>query len=126
MTGIESATTPPNQLIKATDGRAFEQNFCIDANHPVLPGHFPGHPLVPGVMLLEQVALALRRWRDLRIARVLEAKFVAPLLPGESARVRLTPMASIPAHAPPENPRVRFEIFRADVPLARGVIEGAA
>ena len=31
----------------------------IEADHPSLPGHFPGRPLVPGVMLLEQVALAL-------------------------------------------------------------------
>jgi uncharacterized membrane protein len=96
----------------------FEQSLRIDAGHPALPGHFPGHPLVPGVILLEQVALALRCWRDQRLVRVIEAKFVAPLLPDETATLRLTGVAS-------EAARVRFEIRRDDQLLARGVVEGA-
>ena len=97
----------------------FEQTLRIDAGHPALPGHFPGHPLVPGVVLLEQVALALRRWRDQRLARVIEAKFVAPLLPGETATLCLSGSA-------PEAARARFEIRRDGQLLARGVVEGAA
>lgn len=96
---------------------AFEHPFCMGADHPSLPGHFPGHPLVPGVMLLEQVALALRAWRGQRLARVVDAKFVAPLLPAEAAVVRLTQAAA---------ERIRFEIFRADTLLARGTIEAVA
>jgi 3-hydroxyacyl-[acyl-carrier-protein] dehydratase len=95
----------------------FEHPFRIGADHPSLPGHFPGHPLVPGVILLEQVALALRAWREQRLARVIEAKFVAPLLPAEHARVRLTRSAA---------ERVRFEIFRGETLLARGTVEAAA
>jgi 3-hydroxymyristoyl/3-hydroxydecanoyl-(acyl carrier protein) dehydratase len=93
----------------------FEQSLCIDASHPALPGHFPGQPLVPGVVLLEQVALALRAWRGQRLARVVEAKFLAPLLPDETAVIRL---ASADA-------RIRFEIRRDDTLLARGIVEGA-
>lgn len=96
----------------------FEQNLRIDAGHAALPGHFPGHPLVPGVLLLEQVALALRRWRGQRLARVLEAKFVAPLRPDETATLCLT-------EAAPEGSRARFEIRRDGLLLARGVVEGA-
>ena len=98
-----------------TDG--FEQDVRIEATHPALPGHFPGHPLVPGVMLLEHVANALRDWRGQRLARVLEAKFVAPLLPDETATLCLTGVA-------PEGARARFEIRRDGQLLARGVIEG--
>jgi 3-hydroxymyristoyl/3-hydroxydecanoyl-(acyl carrier protein) dehydratase len=93
----------------------FEQSLCIDAAHPALPGHFPGRPLVPGVVMLEQVAQALRAWRGQRLARVVEAKFLAPLLPGETAVVRLSAADA----------RVRFEIRRDDSLLARGLVEGA-
>jgi len=94
----------------------FQQAFRVAVSHPSLPGHFPGAPLVPGVMLLEQVAVALRAWRGERLARVLDAKFVAPLLPGQEATVTLTDA----------NGRVRFEIRHDDAVLARGSIEGAA
>ena len=100
----------------------FEQALCIGVDHPALPGHFPGHPLVPGVLLLEQVALALRSWRGERLARVLEAKFVAPLQPDESAQLRLT---EAPAMAGDGSRRVRFEIHRDGHLLARGLVEGA-
>ncbi len=95
----------------------FQQTMHFGAGHPALPGHFPGHPLVPGVLLLEQVALALRVWRDLRLARVLEVKFLAPLLPEETALLRLTAIES-------DSERIRFEIQRDGVLLARGVIVG--
>ncbi|SFR93935.1 FabA-like domain-containing protein [Dyella sp. OK004] len=93
----------------------YRATFRIAPDHPSLPGHFPGYPLVPGVVLLEQVALALRAWRNQRLARVVEAKFVAPLLPAEQAELSLIENGT----------RVRFEILRGEVLLARGIVEGA-
>lgn len=84
-------------------------------DHPCLPGHFPGRPLVPGVWLLEQVAQALQAWRGERLTRVVEAKFVAPLRPDETAELELTERAG----------RLRFAISRDGVVLARGVVEGS-
>lgn len=95
---------------------SYTQMLCVDAAHPCLPGHFPGQPLVPGVVLLEHVAQALRAWRGQRLARVLEVKFVAPLKPGETAQVQLQGSAS----------PWQFRICRDDTVLARGRIEGAA
>jgi 3-hydroxyacyl-[acyl-carrier-protein] dehydratase len=90
--------------------------LCVSPDHPCLPGHFPGHALVPGVVLLEHVAKALRAWRNQRLVRIVEAKFVAPLYPGEPAELALDDKAG----------RIRFEIFRDSQVLARGLIEGAA
>ncbi len=33
-------------------GADFQREVCIDVAHAALPGHFPGHPLVPAVILL--------------------------------------------------------------------------
>lgn len=97
-----------------TDG--YHAPLCFAPDHPSLPGHFPGRPLVAGVLLLEQVAVALRAWRGERLAWVREAKFVAPLMPGERAELRLTPAGA----------QVRFEVRRDGTLLARGLVEGAA
>jgi 3-hydroxymyristoyl/3-hydroxydecanoyl-(acyl carrier protein) dehydratase len=32
---------------------------CIAADHPALAGHFPGYPIVPGAVLLDEVLHAL-------------------------------------------------------------------
>ncbi len=32
---------------------------CIAADHPALAGHFPGYPIVPGALLLDEVLHAL-------------------------------------------------------------------
>jgi 3-hydroxymyristoyl/3-hydroxydecanoyl-(acyl carrier protein) dehydratase len=42
---------------------AFRTALRIEAAHPALAGHFPGNPVVPGVVLLERVAAAWRGWR---------------------------------------------------------------
>lgn len=101
------------------DEDGFVRNFCLAGTHPVFAGHFPGQPLVPAVMLLEQVALALDAWRRQRLGAVLQAKFMAPLLPDESAQVVLSRVEAQPA-------RARFEIRRLGMVLAAGVVEGAA
>ncbi len=96
----------------------FSQQIHFDADHPALPGHFPGQPLVPGVLVLEQVALALRAWRGQRLARVLEAKFVSPLLPDQSAQLQLNETEG-------SDSRLRFRLERDGVVLARGIVQAA-
>lgn len=84
----------------------------IAPDHPALPGHFPGHPLVPGVVVLERVAAAWKAWRGTAIVG-LDAKFVQPLLPGEAAVIMLRD----------EGGQARFEVARADGrALARGTL----
>jgi 3-hydroxymyristoyl/3-hydroxydecanoyl-(acyl carrier protein) dehydratase len=63
----------------------------VSAAHPCLPGHFPGNPVVPAVLLLQQVLEALQAWRGphWQLRRVLAAKFLQPLLPGERFEIVL-------------------------------------
>ncbi|OJB37167.1 beta-hydroxyacyl-ACP dehydratase [Burkholderia ubonensis] len=59
--------------------------FTIPADHPALPGHFPGHPIVPGVVLLDHAITAIGAAlnRPLHAWRLGSAKFLSPAAPGE-------------------------------------------
>ena len=95
--------------------------FTVPADHPSLPGHFPGRPLVPGVVLLERVLEAIEAGHGaLGPLRLPQVKFLQPLRPGEEARVELECAGS-----PDAAPRWRFRVWRADTLLASGeVISG--
>ncbi len=87
--------------------------FVIPADHPSLPGHFPGRPLVPGVVLLDRVVEALEALHGpLPPLRLPQVKFVQPLLPGQEARIELEGAA----------PRWRFRVLRSETLLASGEI----
>jgi 3-hydroxyacyl-[acyl-carrier-protein] dehydratase len=65
--------------------------IMVDPSHPALPGHFPGAPVVPGVLVLERVIAAAEHGYEcgFTVRGVRVAKFQAPLLPGETARARI-------------------------------------
>ena len=68
----------------------FEAREMIPADHPAIAGHFPGHPVVPGVLVLESVVAVVRRWRGTcRLREIRSARFVSPLAPGREFLVRL-------------------------------------
>lgn len=91
--------------------------FIIPADHPSLPGHFPGQPVVPGVVLLDRVIEAIEAGHDpLPALRMPQVKFLKPLLPGQSAEIELSG----------EAPRWRFRILRAQELLASGEVVAAA
>lgn len=69
--------------------------LAIEPRHPALPGHFPGSPIVPGVVLLDHVIeLALATFAPQgHASRIPWAKFLKPLLPDQQVLFGLDPVS---------------------------------
>ena len=64
-----------------------QARFVIPRDHPSLPGHFPGRPIVPGVVVLDCAMAVLLGDGSERVIGFDEVKFVAPVLPGAEVSV---------------------------------------
>lgn len=86
-----------------------EKRGAIAADHPALPGHFPGNPIVPGVVLLDEV-LSLVKERSEQI-HIPSAKFHAPLRPAEEFVIRIE--------------HNKFSVHRGETLIASGRLRSA-
>jgi 3-hydroxyacyl-[acyl-carrier-protein] dehydratase len=66
--------------------------FCFPPSFVGFQGHFPDDPILPGVCLLQSLRLGLERaWSSrLKITEILNAKFVAPVHPGDTISFAVT------------------------------------
>lgn len=67
---------------------SFESTWVVPHDHPAFAGHFPGRPIVPGVVLLDQAIAQAGQWlqRPAGAWRVDNAKFLQPVGPGAALR----------------------------------------
>ncbi|WP_061133665.1 AMP-binding protein [Caballeronia fortuita] len=73
------------QLIEQERNRRATLSFTVPPEHPALAGHFPGHPIVPGVVLLDHAldAIGAALGKNFDAGRIESAKFLSPAQPGE-------------------------------------------
>ncbi len=68
----------------------WQVTFSISEQHPALAGHFPGNPLVPAVVLLDELLSETAAiYPELMIHGFKQVKFLKPILPEEQIRVHL-------------------------------------
>lgn len=65
-------------------------DLTIPPDHPAFAGHFPGNPVVPGVVLLDLAQCAVERALGRTVTGLAVAKFHRPLRPGETVRLQVT------------------------------------
>lgn len=93
--------------------------FTVDPRHPALAGHFPGAPILPGVLLLDETVRAIEQASATPETRwtIGAAKFLKPVRPGEILTLE---------HASLPNGSIRFAVASAGRPVAHGVLRPAA
>ena len=100
-----------------------ETTLHFPAVHPAFAGHFPGNPLVPGVLLLDAAIHAMHELlrpgaaaqpgEPAPACQVGAAKFLSPVGPGDTVTISLDATAAGP---------VRFEISCDGRKVATGTL----
>lgn len=88
-----------DRVLEMEPGKRIVAVKNVTINEPVFLGHFPGRPVMPGVMLIEGMAQAGgllllhdipdRQNKLLLFASIEEAKFRRPVVPGDQVRYEI-------------------------------------
>ena len=91
------------------------RTVTIAAEHPALEGHFPGAPILPGVLLLDEMLRAVggEHAHPGRAWRIGAAKFLKPVGPGETLTLE---------HEALPNGSISFRVSSGGQPVAHGVL----
>ncbi|MDE2271128.1 MAG: 3-hydroxyacyl-ACP dehydratase FabZ [Xanthomonadaceae bacterium] len=90
-----------DRVIELVPGQSIVAIKNVTLNEPFFQGHFPGHPVMPGVLIVEALAQASglliglpgthagKQDRIFYLAKVDNARFLKPVLPGDQLRLEV-------------------------------------
>lgn len=86
-----------DRVLSLQPGQQAVGEYTVRGDEPFLRGHFPGQPILPGVILLEaatqlagivaQSDPAIPPWPGLKLTAIRNAKILGTARPGESVRL---------------------------------------
>ena len=90
-----------DRILEREPGVRVVAEKLVSYGDPLLQGHFPGRPIVPGVMLVEMLAQAAAFLEaepladcPIFLAQILDARFKASAFPGDRLELRVEPEAA--------------------------------
>ena len=91
-----------DRILDCTPGKSIRGLKNVTINEPFFQGHFPGHPVMPGVLIVEAMAQAAGLLTQISsrlkgttgsplfyLAKVDNARFNAPVVPGDQLRLEV-------------------------------------
>ena len=90
-------------------------HWTVPPDHPAFAGHFPGTPILPGVVLLDSAlhAIAAATGISLDTCEISSVKFLSPASPGDELLIQHTVLA---------NGAIRFDIVAGVRKIASGTV----
>lgn len=90
-------------------------HWTVPLDHPAFAGHFPGTPILPGVVLLDMAlqTIADRSGIVLDLCEISSVKFLSPAIPGDELFIQHSVSASGTIH---------FDILAGERKVASGSI----
>ena len=83
----------PALLSESLTADGLRWTFVVPVDFPLFEGHFPGHPILPGVVALGWMLAAAERFlrRPLGAVELLNVKFQVVIRPGAAVELTLAP-----------------------------------
>jgi 3-hydroxyacyl-[acyl-carrier-protein] dehydratase len=89
-----------DRVVDVEPGKRIVAIKNVSVNEPHFPGHFPGHPVMPGVLIIEAMAQAAgvmaylasdeaTKKKVCYFVSIDNAKFRRPVLPGDQLRIEI-------------------------------------
>ena len=103
----------------ATPDRTALHSIAIAADHPAFAGHFPGMPILPGAVLLDETLRIIEMDLDIDLTQwqLTAAKFLESVRPGDPLEIEHTTAA---------DGGVRFTVRVADRSALAGTLSRVA
>ena len=89
--------------------------WTVPLDHPAFAGHFPGTPILPGVVLLDTALQAIAEASGIVLdhCEISSVKFLSPAKPGDELEIQ---------HAISSTGSIRFDIVTGTRKIASGSI----
>lgn len=90
-------------------------HWTVPLDHPAFAGHFPGTPILPGVVLLDTALQAIAQTSGiaLDLCEISSVKFLSPANPGDALEIQ---------HVISASGTIRFDIVAGMRKIASGSI----